>query len=56
MSLQYFQYKLRNTTEPWEDSLEVNTELQVLFEGSLAVAATVPNVIFNFTTAALAAK
>ncbi|KAK3093462.1 hypothetical protein FSP39_016022 [Pinctada imbricata] len=52
----YFQYKLRNTTEPWEDDFSVQTDLQIQFEGALAVAATVPNVIFNICTAALAAR
>lgn len=43
----YFMYKLRNTTT---GSLEPTTTRQKNFESDLAVAATIPNVLFNIFT------
>lgn len=43
----YFMYKLRNTTT---NSIEPTTDQQKDFESDLAVAATIPNVLFNIFT------
>ncbi|XP_022333789.1 equilibrative nucleoside transporter 3-like [Crassostrea virginica] len=51
----YFQYKLRNTTLPWDDGY-IKTDLQINFESSITVASTVPNVLFNFITAFVASR
>ena len=58
--LQYFVYKLRNVSEHDHDhSTQYSndpqhhlTELQVMFEGYLAIAAMLPNVLFMFLNTA----
>ena len=47
--LQYFMYKLRNTTssESFDDPAS-QTELQLTFESYLSVAAMLPGVLFMF--------
>lgn len=49
----YFEFKLRNTTIPAKDYKDTRfqTEYQLIFESSIAVASMVPNLIFNFVTA-----
>lgn len=49
----YFEFKLRNTSVPDKDYKDTRfqTEYQVIFESSIAVASMVPNLIFNFVTA-----
>lgn len=51
----YFQYKLRNTSLPWDDGF-FKTDLQFNFESSITIASTVPNVLFNVITAIMAAR
>lgn len=51
----YFQFKLRNTTLPWDDGY-FKSDLQLNFESSITVASTVPNVLFNFITAFMASR
>ncbi|XP_069117172.1 equilibrative nucleoside transporter 3-like [Argopecten irradians] len=50
---EYYVFKLRNLTLSPDDADDPNTqtEMQTMFEGSVAVAATLPNLIFNFLTA-----
>ncbi|XP_033734101.1 equilibrative nucleoside transporter 3-like [Pecten maximus] len=50
---EYYLFKLRNLTLSTDDvdNPQMQTEMQTMFEGSVAVAATLPNVIFNFLTA-----
>jgi len=57
-NLQYYHYKLRNTSIPIDDVDDPLTQpqLETLFEGSVAVSSTLPNLIFNFTTAALSRR
>ncbi|XP_052106843.1 equilibrative nucleoside transporter 3-like isoform X2 [Mytilus californianus] len=49
----YFEFKLRNTSVPEKDYKDTRfqTEYQLIFESSIAVASMVPNLIFNFVTA-----
>lgn len=49
----YFEFKLRNTSVPNKDYKDerFQTEYQLIFESSVAVASMVPNLIFNFVTA-----
>lgn len=51
----YFQFKLRNTSLPWDDGY-FKTDLQLNFESSITIASTVPNVLFNFITAFMASR
>ena len=47
--LQYFMYKLRNTTSTLDyDDPDNQTELQLTFESYLSVAAMLPGVLFMF--------
>ncbi|KAJ8308008.1 hypothetical protein KUTeg_012882 [Tegillarca granosa] len=52
---EYYQFKLRNTSYPDEHFKDptIQTELQTVFEGTVAVASMVPNLLFNFITAAI---
>ena len=44
--MQYFDYKLRNTTKPADNSSTHNpTSLQTMYESYFAVASQVPNVV-----------
>ncbi|KAL5008351.1 hypothetical protein ScPMuIL_013932 [Solemya velum] len=55
----YFQYKLRNTTLPADvdyNDPKFETEHQIMFETYMAMAAQIPNLIFNFKTALLVRK
>lgn len=49
----YFEFKLRNSSIPVKDYKDTRfqTEYQLIFESSIAVASMVPNLIFNFVTA-----
>ncbi|OWF41845.1 equilibrative nucleoside transporter 3-like [Mizuhopecten yessoensis] len=55
---EYYLFKLRNLTLPTDDidNPQMQTEMQTMFEGSVAAAATLPNLIFNFLTAVFTQK
>lgn len=54
--IQYFSYKLRNTSLDGNmthfDDPEHTTELQVMFESYLTIAAMLPNIVFMFLNTA----
>ncbi len=54
--LQYFMYKFRNTSltyeKPYRYDPDHATELQVMFESYLSVAAMLPGVLFMFLNTA----